>query len=379
MLDHEKLMELYRVLRDRKVLSVYLDADQRDPAERNKWRTRLEHEVARMARELDGNEAEREDFERAWTLLEGTLDGYKSFLPDRGWVGFATPDRLWYAENVPVPMPDGVYWEEGIRVAPYVRGLKQARPVVVVVVDSRRARVFRYRSGEVAELHDVRADTFMGDINDVGMSKRPASHTGVRGETSTDTAQRVLDNVFERMLKYVLEVVSGVMDPHSFLVIGGTNESSARLYEELPKNLLPRAVQSTPLYLEVGKAELKEIVEQAASQLTQRTQEELLDQVVELAGAGGRACVGREETLEALEEMRVDTLLLSRRLIRAEAELADRCVGQALAQDAAVEELGEQGGERLDQAGGGIGARLRYQIRERGGRRERQTAAGETV
>jgi hypothetical protein len=379
MLDHAKLMELYRELRDRKVLSVYLDADQHDPAERNKWRTRLEHDVTRMARELNGNDAERGDFERAWTLLKGELEGFKTFLPDRGWVGFATPDRVWYAEHVPVPMPDGVYWEDGLRAAPYVRGLKQARPVVVVVVDSRRARIFRYRSGEVAELHDVRADTFMGDINDVGMSKRPSSHTGVRGETSTDTARRVLDNIFERMLKYVLEVVGTLVDSHSFLVIGGTNESSARLFEELPKNLLPRAVQAPSLYLEVGSAELKEIVEQSATQLTKRTQEELLDQVVELAGGGGRACVGREETLKALEEMRVDTLLLSRRLIRAEPELADRCVGQALAQDAGVEELGEVGGERLDQAGGGIGARLRYQIRERVGRRERQTTAGESA
>jgi hypothetical protein len=378
MLDHEKLMELYRDLRDRKVLSVYLDADQHDPAERNKWRRRLEHDVARLGRELNGDQAERADFERAWTRLKGSLDAYESFLPDRGWVGFATPDRLWYAENVPVPMPDGVYWEAGLRVAPYVRGLKQARPVLVVVVDSRRARIFRYRSGEVAELHDVRADTFMGDINDVGMSKRPASHTGVRGETSTDTAQRVLDNIVERMLKYVLEILNGLTDPHCFLVIGGTNETAARLFELLPKHLLPRAVQAPALYLEVGNAELKGIVEQAASELTRRTQEELLDQVVEMAGAGGRACLGREETLKALEEMRVDTLLLSRRLIRAEPALADRCVGQALAQHAAVEELGEPAGERLDREGNGIGARLRYQIRVPRSRRERQPAAEET-
>jgi stalled ribosome rescue protein Dom34 len=294
-------------------------------------------------------------------------------------VGFATPDKLWYAEHVPLPMPDGVYWEDGIRVAPYVRGLKQARPVVVLVLDSRRARIFRYRSGEVVELQDCRADTFMGDITDVGMSKRPASHTGVRGETSTDTAQRVLDYTFERMLKYALEQVGAVMDPHSFLVVGGTNESAARAFEELPKHLQARAVQSPPLYLEIGTTELREIVEQAASQLTKRSQLELLDQVVEQAGAGGRACLGREETLKALEEMRVDTLLLSRRLIRAEPELADRCVGQALAQDAAVEELGDAGGERLDQSGGGIGARLRYQIKERAPRRERQTTAGESA
>jgi hypothetical protein len=61
--------------------------------------------------------------------------------------------------------------------------------------------------------------------------------------------------------------------------------------------------------------------------------------------------------------MRVDTLLLSRTFIRAQPDAADQCVGSALAQDASVEELSEEGAARLDREGGGIGARLRYRVR----------------
>ena len=121
MLNHEKLMELYRELRQQKVLSVYLDVDQHNPAERNKWRVRLEHEISRKGRELNGSAAEREGFEQAWGLLRESLEGFESFVPDRGWVGFATPERVWYAEHVPVPMPDGVFWGDGIHVAPWLR------------------------------------------------------------------------------------------------------------------------------------------------------------------------------------------------------------------------------------------------------------------
>jgi hypothetical protein len=377
MLDHEKLMELYRELRQQKVLSVYLDADQHDPAERNKWRIRLEHEVSRRRKQLNGDDGERRSFDRAWQRLRERLESFGASVPDRGWVGFATPDQVWYAEKVPVPMPDGVYWEDGIRVAPYVRGLKQSRLVIAAIVDSRRARIFRYQGGDVAEVEDCRADTFMGDMTDVGMSKRAMSHTGVRGETSTDAGKRALEMSFERMLKYVVDVTGGLAGSHGFLVLGGVSESVSRAMSEFPKHLHPRILEVPGLYIDVGTAELKELIERAASELTKRGQKELLDTVVESAGAGGRACLGLEETERALEEMRVDTLLLSRSFIRREPNRADVCVGAALAQGASVEELSDDGAARLDSEGGGIGARLRYKIRA-ADRPEMQTAGDES-
>ena len=286
MLDHDALMELYRELEHRKVLSVYLDADQHDPAERNKWRVRLEHEVNRIRRELEG-ESERVDFDQAWLRLREPLESFDAFLPERGWVGFATADRLWYGENVPVPMPDGVYWEDGMRVAPYVRGLKQARPVVVLIVDSRRARIFRYLGGGVTELEDCRADMFIGDVTDVNVSKRAVGHTGVRGETSTDAARRILAHSSERMLKHAIGIVSERSEPHCFLVLGGATDIVVRAKEELPKDLQGRTVEASSLYVDIGDAELRDAVEQAASALTRRTQDELLEQVMEAAGPGG--------------------------------------------------------------------------------------------
>jgi hypothetical protein len=42
MLTHDRLVELSRELQHESVLSVYIDGNQHDPAERNKWRTQLE-------------------------------------------------------------------------------------------------------------------------------------------------------------------------------------------------------------------------------------------------------------------------------------------------------------------------------------------------
>ncbi|MGD2069594.1 MAG: hypothetical protein PVI57_13040 [Gemmatimonadota bacterium] len=376
MLTHEKLVELYRELRDERVLSIYLDGDQHDPAERNKWRKQLESMVSERHRALaEEPQEERQAFEEALSRLEENLRSYDAFIPSRGWVGFATADQVWYAEEVPVPMPDLVRWEPGIRVAPYVRGLKQERPVVLVLADSQKARLFEYRDGRVREVTDLRADTFLGDLSDVGVRKRSVNNTGVRGETSTDQAQRILEVSSERMLKELVKVVVERVGDHGFLVIGGTPETVKHASDAVPRSMGERVLERPSLYLGMSDAEVKSAAEEAASELTQRRQEEILASVIDQARSGGRACLGRDDVERALREMRVETLLLSRGFIQDDPDFADHCVGAAFVQDAGVEELGGAGAARLDEEGGGIGARLRFRIRHDGAGESGESAA----
>lgn len=114
--------------------------------------------------------------------------------------------------------------------------------------------------------------------------------------------------------------------------------------------------------MDMTPAEVKEACRDAASVLRQRQQSHLLEEVVDLARSGGRGTLGKVETLRALQERRVDTLLLSRSFIQSHPDLADHLVGAAFQQGAEAEELSDGGAERLDEEGGGIAARLRYTI-----------------
>ena len=163
MLNHRDLVKLFRELREERVLSVYLDGWSGDFSELNLWRRRFEHEVSDVRDRLSDRESDEvRAFEAAVGEVASALEAYERFLPDQGWVGFATSDRLVYGEPVRVPMPNLIRWEFGIRVAPYVRALKQDRLVVAVLVDSRRARVFEYREGVINESMDLLAETFLG-------------------------------------------------------------------------------------------------------------------------------------------------------------------------------------------------------------------------
>lgn len=363
MLTHDRLVKLYRELEDEDVLSVYVNGEEHDPARRDAWRTRLDSGIAVVRRRIESLEDDEQlgRFERAWEQIAGELRPFQdAFLPNRGWVAFATPDRLAYAEAISAAMPDLVRWELGIRVAPYVRALKQQRPVFALLVDSRRARLFEHVDGEIQELESHRADTYVGDLTDVGMRKMASNSSGKRGKTSTDHAQRVLDVATERMLKELIGTLEERAGSQGLVVLGGTTETAHHMAQLLTPRFDGRVAERSGLRVDMSLAEVRAEVRAAAGDISEQAHLRLVDELANAARSGARASLGRETTERALHEGRVDRLLLSRDLIRADPDLADDYVGAAFAQGADVDEVSGEAGARLDQEGGGMAARLRF-------------------
>lgn len=360
MLAPEQLADLYKRHRKDPVLSIYLDADQHDFAERGKWRIALKTAVSEQREKAP--DAGR--FDQAFEHLSGPLqesDG--SFLSGRGWVGFATPEGVLHSESLPVPMPNLVRWEDGLRVAPYARALKQARPVVAVVIDSRKARVLRYRMGLLAQRDFLEADTFLGDLTDVRAAKVPSTHSGIRGKTGTDAAQNFLDVERERLVGRVAEDVRGEVGHEGLLIIGGSERTVDALARELGDFADDRRRVLHSLNFDMSDADLTEAVETAASEISEELSGRILERLVGDARSGGDACLGEAETERALVEARVDTLLIADSFRRNDPDRADHFEGAAFEHGARVIEVSRKVAERLQSEGGGVGALLRYRVR----------------
>lgn len=360
MLGRTQLEDLYREYRAKDVLSVYVDGGQHDPAARAVWHTAFERGMALQRRVLeDRGGAEIDAFDAARDLIEANLPDVRSFLPDRGWVAFATAHELLHAGGSSVPMPDLVRWERGLRVAPYVRALKQERVVVAAVADRRKARIFTYRDGEVVEFAGMVADRDHGDVAESTSSKRASPTSGARGETGADRGQRARDVSALRLQEEIVTKLGTLAGSSGFVVLGGTPEVVSALASRT-SDLGPRRMERPSMHIDMTLAQVKEELEDGASELTRGVQAALLGQVVDAARSGGKGTLGIQATKEALREGRVDVLLVSRGLREQEGDLVDHFVGGAFEFGAGVEELSGASADQLDQEGEGVGARLRY-------------------
>ena len=360
MLSHDEVVRLNQELAGTKVLSVYLDAVERNPAARRAWRVRLDRMLKTLGEGLkDAPGEERAAAGAAAALLLRELERYDGLLPGRGWVGFATPDRLRHAAPSPVPMPDLVRWEDGAHVVPYLRAMKQSRPVTAVLADRRHARIFRYLFGELHEEAEFRSDAEAAVGSFAGSSKRASTHSGMRGESRGDAAKRSEQASAQRMLREVRDALAEPASEGHLLVVAGAPETTAALLRVLPERAVERTIEVAGVTADATPAELKEAVESAASALSTRLQRTLVEQVIDVTRSAGRACLGRDHTERALQAGAVETLILSRAFALAEPDVAERLVDHAFEQGAAVEEISEMAAKELDREGG-IGARLRF-------------------
>ena len=364
MITREALIDLLGSLGKQHVLSVYLSAESTDPASRRSWLLRLKNmtrdERDRLRLEVPG---QLSAFDLAIGHVEDALKAFSGFLPERGWVGFATPAGLHLGEALPVPSPELLAWEIGPRLAPYVRNLKLDRPVVVVLIDSRRARLLRSVSGEVEEIDSFPGRYEMHDVSE-GMRKIASTTTGVRGETKTDVAARSLGVEIETMWTRVINTVVEIAGRDSYVVYCGPAGRVGAFRPALTDELDARIGEIPRLRVDVSQAELKDALQAAATDMTSKRQEAFLEDLIQEAGGSGHAALGPKAAIVHLERGAVGTLLLSRGFLARESREAERLVRLALHTGAGIEEVGGDPGTRLDRMAGGVGARLRFSAGE---------------
>jgi hypothetical protein len=356
----QDLADLRRQLADMHVLSVYVDAAENDPTERFSWRKRLSAQLDR----IDQNFVDKtgESFNSARRHLEEELRTYSGFLPGRGWAAFVTADRVWHVGEVPAPMPDLVRWRRGPVLGPYLRALKQNRPVVLALVDQRRARLLRYHDGTLSEYADYRADGYIDDLTDRNTSKRATAHSGIRGETGTDAADRILRQETDRLVKQVAKDLRP--DGDGFVILAGSTPAVAALQKLIEPAGGERLIVEPALHLAMSIAELQPKVEAAASALTGRLQLARVAAVVDDAGPGGSGAIGSEALADACARGQVERLLVTTAFVTDHEDVAEELIGQTLDHGGVVELVGDEAAALLHSTGDGAAARLRYATKD---------------
>ena len=285
MLTHAELAKLHRSLHDRHVLSVYLDGSTADPAAQRAWRVQLDHSLDDLRRWLEGSpRADRDEFERCVRHLDALISEFSAGVGSPGWGAFITADRVHDAQPLPAPTPTLAVWSTGPCIAPYLRSLKEWRPVIVVVADAKQAAIYRYRTGQLEHVGVLHAHHPIDHPEHMGAPADRGFHPGTHGRTGHDAAERALLQGRDRLFAEVAERAQDLAGIDGWILIGGTKRVTAHLADTLKPVAPNRILELDALDIHSSEAEIADAARSGASQLRDADDEH---QIAEIADASG--------------------------------------------------------------------------------------------
>lgn len=371
MFTEQDLSELVQFRSDGSpVLSLYLNVDpSQQSSDQHKLSMRsLLKEVAR--------EASSEDVQ--------AMERYFDFEYERQGKGLALfsckDSDFWRSYWLAVPVHNLAYVSPRPYIKPLTDVLDAYGRYAVVLVDSEGARMFLFQLGELAEAsgifgEEVRRSKHGGASGVAGMRGGMAVRTARKGEVTV-----------QRNMREVAEVTETFCHNNGCyrLVVGGSEANVRQLLDVLPKKLQDSVVGTFVIDLGAPVSEVQarsmELIEKAAVEREQ----ELVDEMWAGWKRDSGAVVGLSDTLAALQEHRVSTLLVlagysasgyrcreCRYLMLAERDECPLCGGEvdpvedivdtltrrALEQGIEVEIV--RGSAKLEEVGS-VGALLRY-------------------
>lgn len=360
MLNQIQLLALHESLRDCQVLSVYIDGSAPDPALHRTWRLSLTHALdATEVRLRASSPEEQTAFARCRDELEATLAQSAEAGQTRGWAGFFTTSGVAAALQLPVATPTWVAWSRGGAFGPYLRARRDLRDVVVAVADARHATLHRYHDGVLQQVERVRAHHPTERAAHMGAPAADGFHSGTRGRTAKEAAQRMLRYGRDRMLSEAAARIAKLVDPDGWIVLAGGNAVVSKLVARLNGLAPGRVARAEEIDAHSTEAQIAAAAAIHATALAATLDLHRLADVAEAAGAGGLGVMGRDATARALEQQCVRALYVTAKYAAQYPAECDDAIRIALDQSATVDEVDRDAAALLDERGG-IAAALRF-------------------
>ncbi len=224
----------------------------------------------------------------------------------RGLVVFSNQDAGFFQTyQLGLSVPDEVYVGKRPVLRPLVRLLDIFSGWGVVLVDKQGARLFSFELGILEEVEGV-----VGD--EVKQTKRGGGNA-MHGRMGGSGASAKVENIIDHNIKEVIDFATDFFNQHHIrrIMIGGTDDNIARFKEELPKSWQSLVVGEFPMSMTASHTEvLEETIEKALFE-QEHLNSKLVDQAITLSAKGSNGVTGLIDTLNAIHEGRVRTLLVS--------------------------------------------------------------------
>jgi len=277
-----------------RVLSAYLDLEpSRQP--RHSYRIVLEDLVKEAGKGLD--ESTRRDLVNEATRVQAWLENEK--VHGKGLAVFSCAARgLWQTHFLPVPLEDHLAFDPQPDIAPLLTVMDEYERYAIALVDKEKARLFTVFLGAIEE-----TEAFQDDV--------PGKHPEGGVSQSHYLHHHEVHVLWH--LKRVVQRLAELEHSRHFdrLILAGPAKATNELRQLLPSTLAQRVVAVIPAEISADTREILDLTLQVESLFEREVEEQLLQELFEEAGAGGRATRGLPETLDALYLDKVQTLVVA--------------------------------------------------------------------
>jgi peptide subunit release factor 1 (eRF1) len=279
---------------DQKVISLYLDADTSQQSI-----DAIKLQVKTMVKEarLNHHGEAAQPFER---YLDHSFDWSKPGL------------AVFSAENGEFfrAFPVNVSFRNRLRVGhkPYVKPLAHVMDYYahfgVILVDKVGARFFDYHLGDLQETEGVMGE----DIRK--LKQGGSSAVDMRGGQGSNRHE---DEAVQRNLRDAAAAANAFFSkrPIRRLFLGGTNETVAQFREMLPKQMQSCLAGTFNIDMEAGEVEVRKRSLAMLTEANNEREKRLVKQLITTEAKAGAATIGLDDTLQAVSEKRVQTLIIS--------------------------------------------------------------------
>lgn len=206
--------------------------------------------------------------------------------------------------------PTAVAFRNRVRAAakPYVKPLAHLLDFYahygVILVDQGGARFFEYHLGELQS-----SDGFIGEEVQKLKQGGGSAAAGTRGESGGDRQEVAL---IRRNLRQAAETAVAFFQDKSIrrLFLGGISGTLAEFQDLLPKQMRSCLAGTFAIDMNAGEHEVRRQSLQLLQAANAEREKNLVSSLVATAARGGTAVLGLDDTLQAVSDKRVQTLII---------------------------------------------------------------------
>jgi len=292
MFSEKDLQALLDYSEEGQVLSLYLHTD---PSKVNPEAAKIELRNLLKSVDLPNDAQVIEDYinlEYDWSA--------------KGLAVFSNQDEgFFHVYPLGLSVSNEVYMGKQPTVRPLVQLLDTFMGWSVVLVDKQGARLFSFNLGELGEMDGIAGD-------DVKQTKRGGGNA-MPGRMGGSGASAKVENIIDKNIKEVIDFATEFFQQQHIrrIMIGGTDDNISRLMEELPKAWQSLVVGDFPMSMIASHPEVLEQATVEALAAQEKLSKNLVEQAITQAAKGSTGVTGLIDTLNAIHEGRVRTLLVS--------------------------------------------------------------------